>query len=283
MKKPDRRQYRHDPEIDVVLDELVSGTSAILGDSFIGAWLQGSSATGHFDAHSDLDFAIGIENDLSPGRLRELQGLHPRLHSHRSPWAVHLEGSYFPMEILRDYKLSGTPIWYLDHGSTRLERSSHDNTVAVKWILREKGVVLAGPDPHALIDPIPTSALRQDIYDQFAAWGRVILEDPEEINNRFYQSFAVLSYCRMLHDLQHGAIGSKREGAEWAKTHWGAEWHDLIDRAWGGRPNPALAVTEPADPDDLRRTVDLVEAALDEARQLMASLGLDTGSEHRTG
>ncbi|HSB91453.1 MAG TPA: aminoglycoside adenylyltransferase domain-containing protein [Anaerolineales bacterium] len=277
--KASRPPHHTDQEIKPLLDELVAGTAGILADNFIGAWLQGSSATGNFDEHSDIDFAIGIQNDLSDNELSALQNFHPRLYSFASPWAKHLEGSYFPREILRDYNLSGTAIWYLNHGKTKLERSAHDNTIVVKWILREKGVVLAGPEPSMLIDPIPTEELRLDTYRTYAKWGKVIVKNPDEINSHFYQTFAVLGYCRMLHDLTEGQIGSKRTGAEWVKSNWGDEWHDLIDRAWAGRPNPALSVTRPADPDDLRRTVLFIQEVLAEARNALASFGLEPDSD----
>ncbi|HUV28216.1 MAG TPA: aminoglycoside adenylyltransferase domain-containing protein [Anaerolineales bacterium] len=49
----------------------------------------------------------------------------------------------------------------------------------------------------------------------------------------FYQSFIVLSYSRMLHDLQAGSIGSKRTGAEWAQAHLNPSWRDRIDLYMG--------------------------------------------------
>lgn len=272
MRNQTRPELQSD--IRVVLDELVAGTSRILGENFIGAWLQGSLATGDFDEYSDIDFAIGVERDLSDAQLEALQRFHPQLYAHQSAWSEHLEGSYYPREILRDYKRSDADIWYLDHGSKELVRSSHDNTVAVKWILREKGVVLAGPDPSTLINPIPTDALRVESYRAFAEWGRVILENPDEISSHFYQSFTVLSYCRMLRDLHKGEIGSKRAGAEWVKSNWDDTWHDLIDRAWLGRPNPFESVNRSADREDHQRTLAFVNEALAAAKDLMRELGL---------
>ena len=38
---------------------------------------------------------------------------------------------------------------------------SHDDTVVVRWLLREHGVVVAGPDPHELVDPITADELRE--------------------------------------------------------------------------------------------------------------------------
>lgn len=246
------------PELNAVLQELMDSVQAILRDNFLAACLQGSFAVGDFDRHSDVDFIVAIEAELSDSQLHSLQAMHKSLYDLESVWAKHLEGSYFPKNVLRDYALSGGKLWYLDHGSRSLVRSEHDNTVAVRWIARENGVALAGPDPATLVDPIPVQALRKEIMAIIGDWGEQILAEPEQIDNRFYQSFAVLHYCRMLHDLHTGSIGSKRAGAEWAKATMDQSWTGLIDRAWGGRPDPATSVREPADPADLRSTLEFV-------------------------
>jgi len=278
MNIKDHPHYQNS-EIKPVLDLLVEGSREILDENFIGAWLQGSSATGHFDGHSDLDFVIGVERDLIEEELEQLQVFHSHLYEQPSPWAKHLEGSYFPREILQDYQRSGIEIWYLDHGRTNLERSAHDNTIVVKWILREKGIVLVGPDPSTLIDPIPVSDLRLDAYRTYANWAKVIFDDPQEIGSHFYQTFAVLGYSRLLNDIRRGEIGSKWAGAEWAKTQFDPEWHDLIDRAWLGRPNPALTSKTPADANDVQRTIEFIRLCLDEARRLLISFGYEPKSD----
>jgi len=78
----------------------------------------------------------------------------------------------------------------------------------------------------------------------------------------------------MLHDLIVGRPGSKRAGAEWAKATFGAAWADLIDRAWGGRPNPAVSVRQPADPADFERTLEFLRLMMREAERY-ADLGSD--------
>jgi hypothetical protein len=272
MRFTDHPNYRV-PQIAALLDQLVGRSRDLLAENFIGAWLQGSSATGHFDEHSDIDFIVGIENDLSMEELQPLQEFHLHLHNHESPWAKHLEGSYIPRDILRDYNLAGRDVWYLNHGSTTFRRSAHDNTIAVKWILREKGVVLAGPDPQAIMNPIPIAALRLDMYRTYADWAAAIFDNHEEIGSHFYQTFAVLSYCRVLHDIHCGEIRSKRDGAEWAKARIDPKWHDLIDKAWLGRPNPELSSRRPAQPEDVLRTVELIRILIDKARKLLISYG----------
>jgi hypothetical protein len=246
------------PELNKVLRDLVDSVQAVLSTNFVGAYLQGSFAVGDFDLHSDVDFIIVIEKELSPEEVQGLQAVHERIYDLDIPWAQHLEGSYFPKEVLRDYVRQAELLWYLDHGSRSLIQSTHCNTVLVRWVVREQGVTLAGPAPSLLVDPIPVEALREHIRATILDWGQEILNNPDPYNNRFYQGFIVLNYCRMLHDLHRGLPGSKLAGANWAKANLDPYWQGLIDRAWNGRPNPAVSVRQPADPQDFLETLEFI-------------------------
>jgi predicted nucleotidyltransferase len=259
-------------ELNHVLDQLVSRIQSVLGECFIGAYLQGSFAVGDFDQHSDVDFIVAIQEDLETVQVEALQIMHDKVYLLESPWAQHLDGSYFPKEILRDGSKQGIKLWYLDNGARSLIQSDHCNTLLVRWVVREKGVTLAGPPPKTLVDPISTGSLRAEIFETINNWGGEILEEPDRFNNRFYQSFIVLSYCRMLHDLIRGYAGSKQEGAEWAKTTLDPAWIDLIDRTWDGRPDPAQKIREPADPQDYARTLKFVEYIMEESRSYFSKI-----------
>lgn len=257
-------------ELNEVLDELISRLADILGDNFIGAYLQGSFAVGDFDEHSDVDFIIVLEDDLSPRQLDALQIMHNDVYYLGPEWSKHLECSYFPIDFLRDFENRGEDLWYLDHGARSLIRSDHCNTLLVRWIVREKGVILAGPPPNTLVDPIPIKMLREEIFEVLMTWGQQILDDPSPWSNRFYQGLIVLNYCRMLHDLRRGYPGSKREGAEWAKRNLNPSWSPLIEGAWSGRPDPARKVKEPADPEVYEMTLRFVEYVMSESKRFMA-------------
>lgn len=254
-------------DLNAVLRELVSSVQRALGATFVGAYLQGSFAVGDFDAHSDVDFIIAIRDELSDAQVADVRAIHPRVYDLGSEWAKHLEGSYFPLAVLRHPEQRGTALWYLDHGSQSLVRSDHCNTILVRYVVREMGVTLAGPSPETLVDPISVDALREETRATIRDWGREILNRPEVYANRFYQGYLVLSYARMLHDLTVGQPGSKRAGAEWAKATFGPAWADLIDRSWGGRPNPAVSVREPADPADYARTLEFVRLIMRETER----------------
>lgn len=256
------------PDLNQVLQELLTSIQSILGDTFTGFYLQGSFALGDFDQHSDCDFIVAIKDELSEGQVEALQSMHRRIYGLESPWAQHLEGSYFPQATLKDYTLRNTPLWYLDNGSRQLIQETHCNTIVVRLTLRQHGVVLAGPHPSALIDPIPAEAFRKSILESMQRWGAQIIANPEEINNRFYQGFAVLNYCRLLHDLHTGVPGTKRAGAEWAKSQLDASWTPLIDRAWNERPIPEVSARTPADPVELMKTVEFVRCIIETSKQL---------------
>jgi len=265
------------PDLNRALQYLVERVQANLGAQFVGAYLQGSFAVGDFDLHSDVDFIIVTRDQLSASEAQSLQLMHKRIFSLDTAWAQHLEGSYFPQSILRRLPIGESarwqpkppeyisPIWYLDNGSSTLIQSDHCNTLVVRWTLREHGVTLVGPAPTTLIEPIPVAALRSEILATMRTWGAEILTHPGDYDNRFYQTYIVLSYCRMLHDLRNGFPGSKPAGAAWAKANLDPSWGGLIDRTWAGRPVPEVSVRQPADPADFRATLEFVRYILGEA------------------
>jgi hypothetical protein len=256
-------------ELNQVLGELVARMQQILGDDLIGVTLQGSFAVGDYDQHSDVDFIAAVEEELTSLQVEKLQVMHDQVYQLESEWAKHLEGSYFPREILLDPSKLGMDLWYLDHGGRHMIRSDHCNTLLVRWVVREQGVTLAGPDPKTLVEPVPVEALKAKIFEVLNTWGQQILDDPALYNNRFYQAFIVLNYYRMLHDLINGFPGSKRAGAEWAKRALDPGWSDLIDGTWAGRPDPAQKVKQPPDPQDFERTLRFVSYVMELGKEYM--------------
>lgn len=255
-------------DLNSVLRDLVTRVRQALDANFIGAYLQGSFAVGDFDIYSDVDFLILLEEDVSNVQLPPLQALHADLFKLDCPWAQHLEGSYLPRAALTRLPPPQREFLYLDHGSTKLVRSPHDDSLVVYWSLRERGVTLIGPEPHSFVSPVPADALRQELLGTMREWRERLLNNPDELDNRFYQPFAVLSYCRMLHTLEGGTVESKRAGAIWAKNTLDSRWHRLIQRAWDARPGePSLKVRQKADPSDLKSTWEFMEYAVDLSRQ----------------
>ena len=253
------------PELNAVLGQLVAGARTALGDNLVGVYLQGSFAVGDADEHSDVDFLVVIEHELTEDEQRALQALHERLFQLPSHWAQHLEGSYVPHELLRGLDPKRQPWFYFDNGATEAVWDNHDNSAVVRWSLREHGVVLEGPEPTTLVDPVSGDELRREVrwvIDDFADWLRA-----RETWSARLQTLAVISYCRILHSLETGAVTSKRASGVWAREALDDEWRDLIDRALDDRPGPWSKVRETADAGLVRRTLDFVDYAAKRSRE----------------
>jgi predicted nucleotidyltransferase len=246
------------PDLNAVLAVLVEGVKARLGDNLIGAYLQGSFAVGDADEVSDCDFIVVVRRDLTDAEISSLNEMHAAIHDlPYLPWRHRLEGSYVPADIIRrwsltprdppgeprpsdwaDPGLSGSPpraypFVYLDHGGRSVARSEHDNTQVVRWQLREKGVVLFGPDPKTLVDPVPAAALRAEVRETMDRCIAVGLQPMEAM--AIWQAFWVGLFCRILHTLATGAVASKKAGALWAMAALDPRWRELIARALARR------------------------------------------------
>jgi hypothetical protein len=249
------------PELPAVLERFLAGAHNALGKNFVGAYLVGSLATGNFDLDSDVDFLVVTNHDLNDAEVRSLQANHVAIHALGNYPAQHLEGSYISRELLqRSDRVGKEPLWYVDNGSTSLERSTHDNQWHVRWILRERGITLAGPDPKTLIDSVDPEAMRQEIVDAMKELENRFAADIDQpcgwFHMRFGQSFAVLTACRMVQTFRTGIVQSKTVAAEWAEQSFDPEWSELIREARAERTGVRFGekIRQPAETQRVRET-----------------------------
>ena len=77
------------PDVNAVLQVLLSDVQAIIGNHFVGMYLYGSLATGDFDPQrSDIDFVVVTTNDLPNEMIQDLEAMHSRIASRGSKWAT---------------------------------------------------------------------------------------------------------------------------------------------------------------------------------------------------
>lgn len=253
------------PDVNEILDLLHTNIKEILQDHFIGMYLFGSLANGDFDDHSDIDVLFVTDAEISSTIFSALQEMHERIIQIDSPWAIQLEVSYIPQNALRRFDARDNLHPHMDRGNgEKLHMMMHaSDWIIQRHILRERGIVIAGPDLQTLIDPVSPIELRQAVIDVLPLWVNPIIDDPSQINKRGYQSFFVLSLCRMLYTMKHGTIVSKPYAAKWAKESWN-RWAALIERAWLGRQTPGLE----AQPEDIHGTLDLIRYTLEYSRKI---------------
>jgi Domain of unknown function (DUF4111) len=250
------------PELNTVLSALVSGIQATLGDALLGVYLQGSFALGAGDADSDVDFIAVLRHAVPDAAVPALQALHGRLYDLESNWAKHLEGSYFPADLLRRPDPDRTELLFLDNGSRELVRSKHCNTLVVRWLVREHGIPLLGPPPTDVIDPVVVDDLRREVIAKMRAWAADYFATPSQLNTRWHQPYAVIMFCRMLHTLHTGRVASKPAAIVWGQQSLDPQWAGLLQRAWADRPDPSWKIRQPADPAECASTLAFIRYAL---------------------
>jgi hypothetical protein len=120
----------------------------------------------------------------------------------------------------------------VNEGKFDLDRHASD-WIIQRHVVREYGVVLAGPDPKTLIDPVTPDKIRAAILGILREWWFPMLDDSTWLRQHGsdYHGYAVITMCRALHGLEHGKIVSKPVAIQWAREKLGEQWHPLIGQS----------------------------------------------------
>jgi hypothetical protein len=244
-----------DPHVNAILRLLEAEVRGALGAQFAGMYLYGSLASGDFDsATSDVDFLVVTAGPLSESAIASLAAMHARIGASGTKWASKLEGSYLASSALRRYAPADPAAWpTLNEGQFYLAPHGWD-WVIQRHVLREHGVVVAGPPIRPLIDPVTPTELRRAVCELLREWWAPMLDAPSRLATDEYQAYAILSMCRALHALESGTIVSKPRAAAWAQQRLGEPWPRSIERALAWRPDIQL--------DEVPAALDLIRHAL---------------------
>ena len=250
------------PELDDLLTAFVSSARSILAENLVGAYLTGSFALGGGDAASDCDFLLVTVGPLSPDDECALRELHWDIPTWPSYWAHNVEGSYAPRADLQTLEALGRPWLYVDRGRREMEWSAHCNREDVRWVLRERPLILDGADPRAFACEVPAVVLREkmqpeieNFLDDLLTWASF------EVS--WTQRYAVEAGSRMLFTLEHGTVISKPFALDWALRELPAGWRDLILQV---REDRFVQWNDPPRPGAVDRTLAFIEYVQERAR-----------------
>ncbi|MGB3686430.1 MAG: hypothetical protein WA991_11470 [Ornithinimicrobium sp.] len=149
-------------DLDALLLELLGHWQRILGNDLASAWVQGSFALGAGDQHSDCDWLVATHGALTKPQIAELRALHDEIPTREGHWCHDIEGSYAPMAELASTDYLGSRWLFNDHGHRTLEWDDHCNRGFTRWILREHGITLSGPQPATFMPPVSPVLLRRE-------------------------------------------------------------------------------------------------------------------------
>ncbi|MBO1756558.1 DUF4111 domain-containing protein [Allobranchiibius sp. CTAmp26] len=218
-------------DLDALLTELLEHWQRILGENLVGAYVQGSFALGSGDRHSDCDWLVATRGSPTEAQATQLRALHAQIPTRDGHWCHDLEGSYAPVDELASVEHLGRKWLFNDHGQRSLERDDHCNRGYTRWILREHGIILAGPAPRSFMPVVPAQLLRREsrseistLLDDLASW-----VDIDTI--AWGQRYAVVQACRSLYTVLTAKVASKQGALEWALRTLDRQWHPLLAQA----------------------------------------------------
>lgn len=220
-------------DVNRILNLLLSNVQEVLGDQCVGMYLYGSLSSGDFNSEtSDIDFLVVTTNLPSEKKNAELESMHKQIWASEMKWASKLEGAYIPQKEIRRYRPDNPPCPTINEGKFYVDRQGSD-WIIQRHIVREYGVVLAGPDPKTLIDPVTPEDIRAAVLGILHEWWFPMLENSAWLREHGsnYHGFAVITMCRALHALKNETIVSKPVAIQWARENLGQQWHPLIEQA----------------------------------------------------
>jgi hypothetical protein len=145
-------------------------------------------------------------------------------------WEGRLEIAYLSLHALKTFKTHASPIGIISPGEPFHIKEAGKDWLVNWYIVREKGVTLAGPPPTAIIEPISREEYIQSVKEYAEGWRERI----HDVRNRGSQAYAILTMCRALYTCRNGEPVSKIQAASWAEKEL-PEWSALIKNAVGWR------------------------------------------------
>jgi Domain of unknown function (DUF4111) len=249
-------------DLNRLLQHWLVGLHRLLGGNLAAVYLQGSLAVGDFDAASDVDFLVVLHEDIPAAGVGVIHRLHQDLCRLPNPWARSFEGSYAPAFAIR--RLCTTPrdppgqarpdgvrepgmwrsgpfaypFWFVSEDEPAVRRE-YDNCQLVRWVVREKGLCLAGPPGQALIDPVSGDELKREAAQILAGNLERLSPELAWFHSTYGQASGVLTCARALEMAATGEVRSKRSAVAFAQAHLEPRWARLVSAAFAERARSA--------------------------------------------
>lgn len=222
-------------DVNAVLKDFQGHIQTLLGCHFLGMYSVGSLALGGFDpSSSDIDFVVvtdaNLENALVPG----LQAIHEQFAASNSPWATKIEAVYVPHAALHAHPPATGEYPQIEKGMPLMQTTLEPGWVFQCWTLRERGVVVAGPEPRTLIAPIGSRDMAVAVVTIASEWLDAAHHDSTWLvwlGQRQHHVFVIQTLCRMLYSLSTTEVTSKLHAIQWAQHTLGTPWSTIIERA----------------------------------------------------
>ena len=236
-------------EAAVFGEQVAEVLARILGDDLVGVYFVGSVALGGYvPGESDIDIAAVSNSALSDSHKQGVASA--VVEASATCPARGLEFTLYRREIVGSPP-AGADFEVNANGGPRMPTAVHVDATAEPgfWyvldraIAHRSGRAISGPPAHRIFADVPRSTLLDAMY-QSMAWHRA---------HEKATLYSVLNACRAWRFCAEDVLGSKLEGAAWARARWPDP--GLIDAAVALRRGEDAAALDDSAVDALLSTV----------------------------
>ncbi len=216
------------PHVNSLLNELFLRIRKVFGDKLVGLYLGGSLVLGDFDQQiSDIDLVAAVSSDSTDTELTQLQQMHADFVGEYKEWQDRIEVCYISTNVLKTVKSRASQIVNISPGEPIHRMESRKEWMMNWYLTREKSIILFGPSPKTIIEPISKEEYIQSVKDHMKSWDTWV----KNMRSRYAQAtYVILTICRVLYTYKNGDQVSKIQAARWAQQEL-PEWSELIGRA----------------------------------------------------
>ena len=223
-------------DVTALLESFMAGIQNCLPHNLVGVYLRGSLAMGDFIPEtSDLDVLAVTERPVNDTEFAALLAMHAQITALPNPYANRLEMAYIDQSAFRRFQ-PGLRHPTLGQGEKLAWSEHHENWILERWVVRQYGIALLGPEAHTLVDPVLPEEIRNAVRLRLADWvdWANSPDDPDWKLPRSHKAYAVETMCRALYTLATGELASKAESVAWALRALPEPWQSIVERsqAW---------------------------------------------------
>ncbi len=220
-------------DVQEILNTLLSGVRKVLEGNLIGVYLRGSLVTSDFMPEtSDLDILAVTDRPVNETEFASLVALHTHIADLSNPYADRIEIAYIDRGALRRFE-PGFLHPTLGQRETLVRTEHGANWILERWMMREHGIGLFGPDPMTLIDPVSSQDLRAAVHARLRDWADWA-NDPEDPDWKLgpgHKKYVVETMCRALYAIAFGELSNKRLAVVWALETLPEPWRSTVERS----------------------------------------------------
>ena len=219
-------------DINFLLEKLLAGIKSALGDKLVGLYLTGSLVWGEFNKGvSDIDLVAALSSDINDSEFNALEKMHQDFAKEHSEWDDRIDVSYMSVNDLLSIKSLNGKLIKISSGEPLNRKESNKERIVLWYLTREKSIILFGPDPKTVIEPISREEFIDAVRIHATSWLEYVKETK---NSRPSQAYAILTMCRAIYVITNDEQVSKTKAAIWTAKKF-PEWAPLIHNALNWR------------------------------------------------